>query len=378
MGFDIEIEYDELLKANTFTMSKGQLDLVSKVHKIENQSATIVKCGVVGCVAYLFQPCIDEIRKTITLEEYVDGKLCHACRTCIVYTHTEIEQQWDYHRNRDYVKGNRVQKVFDDDEPFWWVCKNLNCNGHSGQEFSYLASCYERTRKNNPITCSNYNYDEERVLAYWKEMYALQCEYNNSSRQGRNRKYGSNIRNIVIPSYYVSMIENSVKDNIPNLKPVHDLSKHSNQAKLVYGILTERFNISPYNIELEWEDPTNLRYVNPLYIDFCIPSLNLFVEVDGVQHFPKSYRNNDEITGMQRDLTKDLYAMNRRVNLIRIPYNMEAEKIYSYLDEILGNARTNKWSIFTYQRFLEHMYLNRLISSECVIKTIPCPQLKFG
>ena len=70
-----------------------------------------------------------------------------------------------------------------------------------------------------------------------------------------------------------------------------------------------------YNIEV----PLNL---NSMKFDFFIENINLYLEIDGEQHFSKrstnKWSNNGKIN--LRDRLKDKYVLDNNLNLLRIPY----------------------------------------------------------
>src|SRR5699024_5814289 len=95
--------------------------------------------------------------------------------------------------------------------------------------------------------------------------------------------------------------------------------KQSKGERLVRGIL-DKHKIQ-YEIEKVYD---NLKVRNQsLPYDFYIPSYNLLIEYDGVQHFkPVQYFGGLKKLKSQkrRDNLKNLYAKENGINLLRIPY----------------------------------------------------------
>lgn len=77
---------------------------------------------------------------------------------------------------------------------------------------------------------------------------------------------------------------------------------------------------------------SNLRSVNNgvLRFDFYIPSLNICIEYDGIQHFePVDFFGGEKAYKLQmmNDELKGKYCMNNNIELIRIPYSLSDEDI---------------------------------------------------
>jgi rubrerythrin/very-short-patch-repair endonuclease len=93
------------------------------------------------------------------------------------------------------------------------------------------------------------------------------------------------------------------------------------------------------NIIREWLISNNIEFrmsyrfkdcksKQPLPFDFYLPNLNICIEYDGEQHFKATWPRNDKdiatknlIMLQGRDKIKDLYCINNKIKLIRIPYN---------------------------------------------------------
>jgi len=79
-----------------------------------------------------------------------------------------------------------------------------------------------------------------------------------------------------------------------------------------------------YETEYSYPDCKNI-YV--LKFDFYVPSLNLLIEVDGVQHFQKGWGNDDVDKeerlkrSRHRDQIKNRYTLKEQIPLLRISYN---------------------------------------------------------
>ena len=73
----------------------------------------------------------------------------------------------------------------------------------------------------------------------------------------------------------------------------------------------------------------DLKLIRQLRIDFWIPSLNLAIEYDGEQHFKikPDWGGQEELDKIHlRDCMKDIYCKKNKINMIRIPYNINLRK----------------------------------------------------
>lgn len=80
--------------------------------------------------------------------------------------------------------------------------------------------------------------------------------------------------------------------------------------------------------------------VSQLSFDFYIPSKNLYIEYDGIQHIqPVEFFGGEEgfkITKKHDEIKND-FCLKNNINLLRIPYNRDIEKIKFKLYEYLNN-----------------------------------------
>lgn len=82
------------------------------------------------------------------------------------------------------------------------------------------------------------------------------------------------------------------------------------------------------------------RDIEPLPFDFYIPTKNLCIEYDGIQHFkPIDFFGGNE--GFEytkkHDNIKNEYCCTHNIELLRIPYNKNINKIKKYLEEYFKN-----------------------------------------
>lgn len=80
-----------------------------------------------------------------------------------------------------------------------------------------------------------------------------------------------------------------------------------------------------------------------LRFDFYIPSVNILIEYDGIQHFePIEYFGGEEhyIRQVANDKIKNQYCLDHNIQLIRIPYTYSNEEIEKIILNIIQNPVT--------------------------------------
>lgn len=94
-----------------------------------------------------------------------------------------------------------------------------------------------------------------------------------------------------------------------------------NQSKtviLIESLLKE--NNIPYETEKTFPNLVGKNKI-PLRYDFYLPTLNRLIEFDGIQHYKERTYFKDSLEDIQkRDLIKNKYALNNKIDLVRIPY----------------------------------------------------------
>ena len=95
----------------------------------------------------------------------------------------------------------------------------------------------------------------------------------------------------------------------------------------------------------KFDDCRNPKTKRKLEFDFYIPSQNLLIEYDGLQHFNSGCLvNGKHITTTkefqdikERDYIKTKYALSKRINLLRIKYT-ELPKINQILETVFKKS----------------------------------------
>ena len=116
--------------------------------------------------------------------------------------------------------------------------------------------------------------------------------------------------------------------------------QESTGEKLIDSILTkQKIKFSKQHKFLDCTNKKEGRFCRKLPFDFYIPSKNICVEYDGIQHFKAiDIFGGDETFENQkkRDELKNQYCKKKGIKLIRIPYTMKKEVIEPYLLKELG------------------------------------------
>lgn len=87
----------------------------------------------------------------------------------------------------------------------------------------------------------------------------------------------------------------------------------------------------PFIVEHKYPDCV---YKRPLAFDFYLPEANLCIEFDGIQHFePIGIFGGIKqfILQQKKDMIKNMYCLDKKINLCRIPYNIGIEAKMEWL-----------------------------------------------
>jgi len=123
----------------------------------------------------------------------------------------------------------------------------------------------------------------------------------------------------------------------------------SKETLLIHKILLE--NKVLYETEEKFSKCVNIQ---KLPFDFYIPSFNLLLEFDGMQHFKQSYGNR--LSGQKKnDAIKNNFCSGYKTNFIRLHYKLKQVDIEMILQELLQNngklteATIEKYSLYVKQ-----------------------------
>ena len=113
--------------------------------------------------------------------------------------------------------------------------------------------------------------------------------------------------------------------------------KESLGEELIKNILIKE-NIL-FEREKKFNDLKNLRF------DFYLPSFNILIEFDGLQHYKKT--NYTTLSMLEHDKIKNEWCLKNNIKLFRIPYselsNLKNYNFYNLID--------NKWKVFNINHY---------------------------
>ena len=105
------------------------------------------------------------------------------------------------------------------------------------------------------------------------------------------------------------------------------------------------------------------------------------IEIDGKQHFrggwhdktPKCFENR-----LRKDYLKDVYALQFNRNFIRIPFNLEMDKVIELINYAIIESRANRRIHLSYEHFYVLLRSNNFLASFPVVNfgQIKCPLLE--
>lgn len=120
-----------------------------------------------------------------------------------------------------------------------------------------------------------------------------------------------------------------------------------------------------------------LRFKEELHLDIGVPNDNLGVEGDGVQHFKmaKGWGGVEALKiGIARDITKDIYFVENKINFVRIPFTIMPT--VELIKEIIDLCRSKKQIYATYRHYYDEVIKVCDLSNVHVI-IVPCPQVRI-
>jgi len=117
----------------------------------------------------------------------------------------------------------------------------------------------------------------------------------------------------------------------------------------------------------------DLRHIQPLYIDRFVPELKLAIEGDGGYHFgaDNDRGGKDSLKLSQlRDMIKDNYCLDNKINLIRIPYTITPN--IQFFIEAIDLIRKGEQIYATYDHYYKETTANRDMS-KVYVSIMSCP-----
>jgi hypothetical protein len=249
--------------------------------------------------------------------------------TSIFATNPEILCEWDYDNNPGIdpmvvAPGSHLV--------IWWKCKNDPCGCHRwparvGHRILDHSGCPFCTRQRS---CPHDNF----LIAYPE--IARSWDYERNTKRPEDYLSYSNNRVwwicLTNPQHrWPASIYNRTgrKSGCPDCAPY--MPSHGEMAIINY---LDRNNIR-YEDQKTFE---NLRYIRRLRYDFWLPTYNLMIEFDGIQHYePVPFHGGIEglVRRRIRDKLKNIYCTTNKFNLLRI-HHTDFHHINNIMNETLG------------------------------------------
>lgn len=224
----------------------------------------------------------------------------------------------------------------------------MKCN-ICGYEFNQCIHVLENNlkkskNKNNFFGCAICSKKKKKnTEIYKKEVYSLvKDEYS------------------VIGEYINTNCKIKMKHNICgcewDIRPDDFINNNNRCPKCANLIISNGFNfinkyLSENNISYELEKTfDNCKKNKLLPFDFYLPEYNLLLEYDGEQHFKHSFdrTKKDKLKKQhERDLIKNKYCLDNKINLIRFKYTLSINDIKEILDKLFNdNLTINDYKLY--------------------------------
>lgn len=224
-----------------------------------------------------------------------------------------------------------------------------------GDEYTQLESYYKSHEK---ILVKHNKCDRTYRVTPDSILQGRKCPLCNGTRRKKPEEFSDEVTKLTNGEYsYISGYKNNRSEvlfkhlscgKVYKARP-HDFLNgnrcpYCNQSKgekMIQDVLDE-LNIT-YEIQKYFKDCGNKNQWLPF--DFYIPSLNLLLEYDGIQHFKpvKYFGGMNKLKDQQRrDKVKNDYAKEKGISLLRIPYNLKDSYVKNKLKNILLSCKAEK------------------------------------
>jgi very-short-patch-repair endonuclease len=244
--------------------------------------------------------------------DHLEGIGCKSCEhPDITMTHSDQVKLWDYHKNGDdnpknYTSGS-AKKV-------WWICLT-NCK--FGCSHTHLQSINSKCGNRNtgcPYCCipRKQSCIHDRISTTHPEVAKQWHPTLNGYKKADDFTFGSSYQ-----AYWQcpKNINHTWKTYISSrcrLRVGCPDCRNKTEAKLLDFLKKHYPDIFT---QLKLESCKNITY---LPLDFCIPSLKIIIELDGIQHFKQVSNWASPEESIQRDIYKMKQAEAEGYKIIRI------------------------------------------------------------
>ena len=286
---------------------------------------------------------------------YCFGNFKVCLETSLYTTHPEIAKNW--HPDNEL----KPWEVFaGSNKNVWWKCDKEEC-GHK-----YERSPHHQTGDNNP-GCPKCAPGYEQRIGGHEHFIKIAREVH-----GNKYEYPEKIANITDNININCPVKSSVTGLLHGLfsqsPSMHKLGQgcpkcsQERTDSLGVTIIKEFLTKWRFLIKVHYfteHTIVGLNYVGQLRLDFYIKEnvcQNLYpivIEFDHKQHFKDVPLWGSCEKNMKRDLCKDLFCMQNKISVIRIPYTHTITE--NYLANLIRKCQADKLCYFSYKHYEEHV-----------------------
>ena len=265
-------------------------------------------------------------------------------------THPEIAKTW-----HPCNKIKPWEVTSGSGEILWWLCDNGN------SEHLYERQVVNQTERNGRCPCCSDGYAQktgghDEFLRVAREVHGDKYEYPDNYVKAHvpiniNCKVISPNTGLIHGLFSQQPAYHKAGQGCPKCAEEMKLSKGAimiNKILIKWGFIQDVHYFLEHKLE-------GLIYVNQLKLDFYIKEnmcgniYPIVIEYDHKQHFGTYSYWEDCLKTQMRDLRKDLFCVQNKIHLIRIPYTDHITD--EYLATLIKKCRTEKVCYFSYKHY---------------------------
>jgi len=260
-----------------------------------------------------------------------------------------LKKEWNKKKN-----GSMKKYLPHSNKKVWWICSKGKCPDGTYHEWETIIAIRTGRTKGGCVICSNHQickYDYCNSLKY-SSSELLKKEWN-KKKNGSMKEYSpcSNKKVWWICSKnhkWFALLSNRTATNPKNC-PKCNLSKLEKKMVKSCKIL-DIVLITEYKIN-------ECRNIYPLPFDGYVPSLNILIEMDGIQHFEHIKYFHRTVAAFKKQMTTDIikskFAWNNNFNFLRISHSVNMYDIEKIIKEFINLCSCHK--------IIHHFYVSKNI-----------------
>lgn len=270
---------------------------------------------------------------------------------CLATTHPGLTEELD---PDNVIKPTQI--THGSNECMSWIC-----NKHSPPH-KWVASVKKRVAGGG---CHKCNFDGYEQLVGGKEHFVSEA---NKTHKNKYEYPGEYIDNKTLINIYCPVVNK--KSNLPHgnfLQNPKDHKRGSGCIKCTNESISSKALDSLQSVLNDLGYPlgenciaehtfTEMTYINQLKIDRYLPNENIAIEMDGGYHFkfPENWGGKTKLDEIhKRDITKDIFCVQNKINLIRIPHTVNVTQ--EMLTEIINFCEDGKQLYITYKHYYDEV-----------------------